>query len=208
MKAIIFDVDNTLITWNSNYILSVNKALDMLNIKYDKSLPLKIYNAVDANEREKNILDKEDLIEYINNYCQLSLPLKFVDNYIITYGECIINDDKLLKMTLKYLSNKYDLFVISNWFTESQRMRLQKMGILKYFKKIYGGDINYLKPDPRTFDVILKDYPKEDCVYVGDKLKTDIEFAESLGIKSIWKTNENSEKYQTIKKISDLMNIF
>ena len=55
MKAIIFDVDNTLITWNSNYILSVNKALDMLNIKYDKSLPLKIYNAVDANEREKHI---------------------------------------------------------------------------------------------------------------------------------------------------------
>ena len=208
MKAIIFDVDKTLIEWPKDYKKSINKTLDLLNIKYDNELPLKIYDTIDEFEEHNILFNKKKLINYLNNKLNIKLPMSFIDMYIKKIGELVKNDDKNLEDALKYLSNNYDLFVISNWFTESQRMRLQKMGILKYFKKIYGGDINYLKPDPRTFDVILKDYPKEDCVYVGDKLKTDIEFAESLGIKPIWKTNENSEKYETIKKISDLMNIF
>ncbi len=207
MKAIIFDVDNTLITWDPKYLASVKEALDLLNIDYDESLPLKIYDAVDANEKVKNKLVKTDLIDFINQYCESSLPIEFIDNYIKAYGECVIKDDEYLEDTLKYLSSKYDLFVVSNWFTESQRRRLEKMGILKYFKKIYGGDNNYLKPNPKTFDIILKDYAKEDCIYVGDKLKTDVEFAFSLGIKPIWKTNEESNKYITIKKISDLRHI-
>ncbi len=204
MKTIIFDVDNTLVDWPDDYTMSVKLALDNLNISYDSDLPLKIYNIVDDYEQEHTFYKKEELIKFINKNLNVNLPLEFIDEYIKTIGNQVATNDENLEECLKYLSTKYDLFVISNWFTESQRMRLEKMGILKYFKKIYGGDINYLKPNPKTFDIILKDYSKEDCIYVGDKLKTDIEFAESLGIKPIWKTEEESNKYITIKKISDL----
>ncbi len=207
MKAIIFDVDKTLIEWPKDHTKSVNKTLDLLNIKYDDSLPIKIYDTIDEFEENNIIFEKKKLIKYLNRKLNIKLPMQFIDLYIKKIGELVKSDDEKLEETLNYLCRKYDLYVISNWFTESQILRLKKMGILKYFKKVYGGDINYLKPHPKTFDVILKDYFKEDCIYVGDKLKTDIEFAESIGIKPIWKTNEESDKYITIKKISDLRHI-
>ena len=204
MKAIIFDVDKTLIEWPKDHTKSVNKTLDLLNIKYDDSLPIKIYDTIDEFEENNIIFEKKKLIKYLNRKLNIKLPMQFIDLYIKKIGELVKSDDEKLEDTLNYLCRKYDLYVISNWFTESQILRLKKMGILKYFKKVYGGDINYLKPHPKTFDVILQNYKKEDCIYVGDKLKTDIEFAESIGIKPIWKTNEESDKYITIKKISDL----
>ena len=42
-----------------------------------------------------------------------------------------------VKNTLKYLSNKYELVVLTNWFTDCQQKRLEKAGILKYFKKVF-----------------------------------------------------------------------
>ena len=198
MKAIIFDVDKTLIEWPKDHTKSVNKTLDLLNIKYDDSLPIKIYDTIDEFEENNIIFEKKKLIKYLNRKLNIKLPMQFIDLYIKKIGELVKSDDEKLEETLNYLCRKYDLYVISNWFTESQILRLKKMGILKYFKKVYGGDINYLKPHPKTFDVILKDYSKEDCIYVGDKLKTDIEFAESIGIKPIWKTEEESNKYINI----------
>ena len=109
--------------------------------------------------------------------------------------------------TIKYLSSKYDLYVISNWFTETQKKRLENVGIAKYFKKIIGGDENYFKPDVRCFDIILKDYKAEDCLYVGDKLEIDIKPALSIGMNAIWKTDIETSEYKTIKDINELKNV-
>ena len=61
------------------------------------------------------------------------------------------------------------------------------MGILKYFKKIYGADINYYKPHPIAFKVILEKYSPENCLSVGDSLENDVEFPISLGMHAILK---------------------
>ena len=106
-----------------------------------------------------------------------------------------------------YLSKKYDLYAVSNWFTKTQSIRLEKMGVLKYFKKIYGADINYYKPDKRVFDDILKDYNKEDCISIGDSLKNDVELPISLGMNALWKTKEKSSKYQTFDDLTELMQL-
>ena len=57
--------------------------------------------------------------------------------------------------------------------------------IEKVCKKVYGADINYYKPDKRAFDIILKDYPKEDCISIGDSLENDVKLPISLGMNSI-----------------------
>ena len=207
MKCVIFDVDYTLVDWPDDYTIFIKKILNNFNIPITEDLPLKIYDAVGKYEETNMFFEKEKLVNFINKELSLNLPLTFADEYIKVLGDSAINNDVGLLDTIKYLSTKYDLFVLSNWFTESQEKRLEKLGILKYFKKIYGGDINYLKPNPKCFDIILKDYKKEECVYIGDNLKNDVMFPISMGIEAIWKTNENSKKYKTIKKISDLRNI-
>ena len=63
--------------------------------------------------------------------------------------------------------------------------------------------IEYLK----TFDIIFEYYKPQDCMYIGDYFPFDVEFPISLGMNSIWKTNEESDEYKTIKTIYELKDI-
>jgi len=166
----------------------------------------KIYDAIDEYELKSIKLIKEDLLLYINNNCNLNLNIDFIHNLINEFGT-LIYEDKDLVDTITYLSKKYDLYAISNWFTDSQIKRLEKMGIAKYFKKVIGADINYYKPYEKTFDIILKNYNASECLSVGDSLQNDIILPKSLGMNVIWKTNESSLEYVTIKCIKELKNI-
>ena len=206
MRAIIFDVDNTLIDWQNEYIFVLKNLLLEINPNFTEEEILKIDNVIDTNEKFLTELNRESFLKYINDKTGLTFDMNFLNNLIKGQGKCYKDDNELIE-TIKYLASKYDLFVISNWFTETQKLRLENLGIAKYFKKIIGGDENYFKPDTRCFDIILKDYKVDECVYVGDKLDVDIKPALSIGMDAIWKTNIETNKYKTIKNINDLRNI-
>lgn len=206
MRAIIFDVDNTLIDWQNEYIFVLKNLLLEINPNFTEKEILKIDNVIDTNEKFLTELNKDSFLKYINDKTGLTFDMNFLNNLIKGQGKCYKDDNELIE-TIKYLASKYDLFVISNWFTETQKLRLENLGIAKYFKKIIGGDENYFKPDTRCFDIILKDYKVDECVYVGDKLDVDIKPALSIGMDAIWKTNIETNEYKTIKNINDLRNI-
>jgi len=206
MKAIIFDVDNTLIDWQDEYVFVLRNLLLEMNPNFTEEEILNIDNVIDTNEKYLSELSKGSFLKYINEKTGLNFDTNFLNKLIKGQGKCY-KEDKELVETIKYLSSKYDLYVISNWFTETQKLRLENLGVAKYFKKIIGGDENYFKPDIKCFDIILKDYKVEECVYVGDKLEIDIKPALSIGMDAIWKTNEETNEYKTIKDINELRNI-
>ena len=206
MKAIIFDLDNTLIDWKDEFIFALENVLKELGINFSKEKIDEINSMIDESENHYEKLTKEDFLEFVNRMCKVELPKEFVDRLIEEQKKCSYVDNDV-KDTLEYLSKKYKLYLITNWFTETQIGRLEKAEILKYFTKVYGADINYYKPSPKAFDVILEMYDAKECVYVGDSLKKDILPALSVGMNAIWKTNEISDKYPTIKLIKELKNI-
>ena len=206
MKAIVFDVDNTLIDWKDEYIFALKNVLKEMNLNYSQELVEKIDNVIDDYEKENDILEKNVMLDYINSKCNLNLSLEFIDKLLVAQGECIY-ENKVLVPLMEYLSNKYDLFVISNWYTKTQKIRLKKLGIAKYFKKIIGADINHLKPDKRAFDIILNEYNANDIISIGDSFENDIELPASLGMKVLWKTAEKSDKYKTFEKIEELKDL-
>ena len=103
-----------------------------------------------------------------------------------------------------YLKSKYKLVVLSNWFTYTQKKRLENAGILKYFSKVSGGDERELKPSLKAFDIVDK---KQECVMIGDSIRNDIEPALKCGMQAILLTNKNVKKnlrYRQIRKLEDL----
>ena len=206
MKAIIFDIDNTLIELRDEFVSSMKDVLIEMNYNFSDEKINEIYKYADEHEKHFLKLNKQELLDYINEKCNLNLPIEFIDKLEIKQGNNVYEDPDLIKV-IEYLSKKYDLYAVSNWFTKTQSIRLEKMGVLKYFKKIYGADINYYKPDKRVFDVILKDYNKEDCISIGDSLKNDVELPISLGMNALWKTKEKSSKYQTFDDLTELMQL-
>lgn len=206
MKAIIFDLDNTLITWKPEFIFALKSVIKEMNYDFNDELISKIDSSINENEKYGDKLTKEGLLEFINNNCNLNLPLEFIDRLELKQGECVYDDRMLIKV-IEYLSRKYDLYVITNWFTKTQSKRLENMGILKYFKKIYGADINYFKPNKKSFDCILSNYKPNECISIGDSLENDVKMPISLGMKAIWITDNKDNNYKCISKLEELLDI-
>lgn len=206
MKAIIFDLDNTLIIWKEEFIFALKNVIKNMNLNLSNDEIKIINNALDSYEYDSLSLSKQELLDYVNQKSGLKLSIDFIDNIVKEQSKCFYKDDKLEK-TLSYLSKKYDLFVLSNWFTYTQEKRLENMGILKYFKKVIGADENYMKPDKRSFDIFIKNYNYDSYISVGDSLKNDVLLPISLGIDAIWLTKEKKKGIKTISEIYDLEKI-
>lgn len=207
MKAIIFDVDNTLIMWRDEFLSGLITTLKELHYDFSLDEIREIDNAIEDFDKIDIKLTKENILDYINKRCNLDFNIDFINKLIVNQGNlCVYEDDNLTQL-IKYLSNKYDLYVISNWFTDTQKLRLERMHILEYFKGVYGADINFKKPDSRCFDIVLSKYTKNECIMIGDSLVNDIEPAERIGMKALWLTNRESDKYRTIKSLEELKEI-
>lgn len=88
------------------------------------------------------------------------------------------------------------MYVLSNsgFTAEALSIALEKLGIRKYFKKIWSSaDYGKIKPNRDFFemaiDYVLLDNPaekRENIVFVGDTYNTDVKGANGAGIDVIW----------------------
>ena len=210
IKKIIFDLDNTIIMWNDTYYKSLNKTFEHLNIDYSEEAITKIKEAVDNYEKEYNTFDKTDMKNMFEEYSKIKLPNNFIDTWIYYLKECYPKKiDKSLVDTLEYLSSKYELVVLTNWFTESQVGRLKNCGLLKYFKEVIGTDNILNKPNKEAYLKAIYPDNIEECVMIGDSIDTDIKGAINLGMNAILCNYKNkyNGNLKNIKKIEELKNI-
>lgn len=210
IKRIIFDLDNTLIEWKDEYWDGVEEALKSEYIKYTKQDIKDIENAIDRYETEYNTYTKENMLEWINKSVNIKVNMRFLEKCLEHFSNCIPNKiDKDIYETLEYLSKKYELVVLTNWFEKQQAKRLETVGILKYFSKVYAPETFLIKPNKEAFMKACQNKPEE-VVMVGDSLKADIEGAINAGLKAIY-INKNAEKgskdYITINEFSELKNV-
>lgn len=207
IKRIIFDVDNTLIIWKKEYISALKKTMKDYNLHFSSKI---IDDIINSLEHKYSTLSKEVLLKEINSNCHLNLDIEFVNKLFVEQGELAYEDEGVID-TLKYLSNKYELVILTNYFTEVQINRLKKAGILRYFKEIYGGDNILLKPRFEAFSKACGSLKKEECLMVGDNYDIDLKSAYDFGIKVIacdyFHVLPTSDKYIKITKISDLKGI-
>lgn len=206
IKRIIFDVDNTLIMWDNKYLFALRNVLEEFMPGYTEEDLMAIDSCIETYEKVHETYTKEVFLSYVNGKCNTNFGIEFVDKLTIEQGNCYEKDEELVN-TIKYLKEKYDLVVLSNWITETQKLRLKGIGILDCFTLVSGGDERVLKPNPKAFDVVLEGYKKEECLMVGDSLKHDILPADELGIPCIWITDMASDKFQTCKDVYQLRKI-
>lgn len=201
IKRLIFDLDNTLIKWKDDYTYPLQKVMAEYNIKIDYHI---IDNIIENLEKKHETLTREKLLNDINEECNLNLDISFVDKLII-YQKDLAEVDKEIIETLEYLSSKYELVLLTNWFKETQIGRLEKAKILKYFKEIYGPEDSKIKPNKESFYKALNGRKEEECIMIGDNEIVDIKGAENVGIKTIQVDLFNKYKNKkVIKNITEL----
>ena len=201
MKKIIFDLDNTLIMFNEKYIECYCQVLHEFG--YDDSLldAYKLYYSIGRYEALQQKYDKEALIAFVNNDIHTNYTLKFFDKLLDAIGTYWIQSiSNEIKDTLNYLSEKYELYVLTNWFTNCQKKRLKKTYLLNYFKEVIGSDIVGPKPTKEVFDYLVKN--KKDYIMIGDNIDIDYYGAINYGIDAILFDHQNQYSHLNIKKIN------
>ena len=185
IKKIIFDLDNTLIEWKSEYGRAIRDALKDSNMDSSEDLVAKLGKAIDEYEIYYDTYDKEIMRVMFEKYTNLKIPNEFMDRWLYNLESCTPNEDKELEKTLKYLSSKYELVVLTNWFSNCQSKRLENLNVSKYFKEIIGTDKIKNKPNEKSYEYACNPYKYSECVMVGDNYEIDIEVPKKLGMKTI-----------------------
>ena len=202
LKRIIFDVDNTLIKWKSIYDKTYEYALDELGIKYTREELNKVIEASNTYENYYDYFDKKNMSKLVSKFSNLNIPNTFVDVWMKYLSNCYDEDDKKVLDTLKYLSNKYELAILSNWFSYSQIKRLESLGMDKYFKEMIFTDTVKNKPSKEAFIKAIGTHKPNECIMIGDNLEIDIMGALNAGLEAILYDPNNKINYKN--KIKDL----
>ena len=203
IKKIIFDVDDTLINFPDSYVDETKKILTRFGIDAES---INLYETVGEYETisKNKYYSKESLLEMINSSLNLDLTNEFIDAFFEMYDKLITPLEDGVVETLEYLKDKYELVVLSNWFTDSQKSRLKEAGILEYFDEVYGTDIIPMKPSCECFLRVIGDLKPEECVMVGDSIDADIKVPYEMGMNVFHLNKYGTSKYPTIKAIKDL----
>lgn len=195
IKNILFDVDNTIFDSGDENAIYYKEAL--ANCGYNPERYLEVYNAIefyeDTFDDENNLYSKENLLKLINEKLNENYPIKLIDEINNAIAKHWIQKVLIDKETLEYLSSKYNLYVFSNWFYDAPYNRLKNVDYLKYFKKVFTADNYGSKPFKKSFENVLKELncPVKECIMVGDSIRSDINGANSVGMKSILIDFEN-----------------
>lgn len=205
IKKIIFDVDGTLLNTEKDCLDSYNEYFKSKGLSNFQELGLKIYNVIDKFDEATKDYKKEDLCKFVNDYMGINFTSTDFEEMFSIYRKHATLLDERIKSTLESLSKKYELVTLSKWYVLDQEKRLEKAGILKYFKKVYGIENAGLKPEEKSYITACGEYKINECLMVGDSMRSDIGGARQLGMEAVLIDPKGKQKYKNkIKSVIEL----
>lgn len=201
MKAIIFDFGGTLDTDGTHWGIKFQEVYLGSGIRIPENVFRNAYVLAErdmAGKIKKNAglletLNKQitfQLKHLVNDYnCRFydELPQIADDLSRKCYNE-VKNNTVLLHSTLRNLSRKYTLGVISNFYGNLIQV-LKEFDIYEFFRLVMDSEITGIrKPDPRFYRQLSDKaaLQPEELIMIGDSYENDIIPPKSLGYKTIW----------------------
>ena len=220
IRAVLIDIDNTILDFNKCAIASIEQCAK----KYGISLPDN-YSQVffEVNDElwgllEQGVIVKQDIYDRRWNMIFSKLRIEadghaFEEDFRKEMRTTAITVDGAEEI-LSYLSEKYPTYTASNASRFQQEARLEKTGLSKYLSGMFASeDIGFQKPAKEFFYACYEAlYPikPEDIIMIGDSVNADIIGAKNFGFRSIW-FNFSNEEYSdynfTDFKVNSLIEI-
>lgn len=224
-KAIYFDLDHTLWDYDANsqevlthiyheYVENGDSDLNKF-LKDFTRVNDSLWNNYNKGKIDKEVIRKERFVKILehSNISDKKLAAHISEFYLFECPRRTHLIDGTIEV-LEYVVQKYDAHILTNGFTDVQEIKMSNAGLTKYFEKIITSEtIGHKKPSKAFFEYALAatNNTKEECVMVGDNLKTDILGAHKSNIDSIYfnpsgYAKPHKAKYE-IKDLTELMNI-
>jgi putative hydrolase of the HAD superfamily len=192
IKAIIFDLDNTLV----DFMLLKERAIEAaIHSMTDAGLKL---TAAEANKKIHDIYSKEG-IEYQQVFDQLFLEIYgYVDHKIVSAGivayrtarEAALKPyPKVFPTLIELIKLGIKLAVVSDAPSKEAWLRLCYINFHHLFDVVITYDDTFeKKPSPAPFNLALKklNLKPEECLMIGDWAERDMVGAKAVGMKTVF----------------------
>ncbi len=162
---LLFDLDNTILDFNSGERAALSTALRYFGIEPDEEL-LNVYHRINIKYwemLERGELTRSEVLEKrfdeLFEVCGINSCTG--KEFQLVYGKHLGEQHDFMPCAEKLLEEIYeknDLYIVSNGCTEIQASRIADSGLEKYFKDFFISEkIGYDKPDVRFFDYCFAD---------------------------------------------------
>lgn len=208
IKAILFDIDNTLIDFMTMKHKCCEAAIDAmidkgLNMKRDRALEIlfKLYG--------KYGIEYQKIFQKFLKKVKGNIDYKILAHGIIAYRkirEFYLTPYPRVIPTLIQLKKKYKLAIVSDAPRIEAWLRLTTMKLDDFFDVVITkGDVRKQKTTFAPYKAALKKLKvkPEEALMVGDRIDRDIKMAKSLGIKTCYARYGDIEKVKKGKSEAD-----
>lgn len=209
IKAILIDVDNTLLDFHLGSRVIMQQLFDEYNYPFTEEI-YKTYievNDILWAKYELGEVTREEIYatRWKTVFQKLEIGIdsagfeaKYLEG-LKTSAEKVEGADEIMA----YLSSKYPVYVGSNATQERQELRLAKSGLTKYISDIYTSEkLGASKPSAEFFEICLKNMGNlkpEEVMVIGDSITADINGGRACGMKTCWFNFEGTEVPEDLK---------
>ncbi len=106
-----------------------------------------------------------------------------ISGWMIHNGQTIIDEvvDGVIELFQYLKDHGKEIVILTSWFSGTQIPRLKRTGLYDYIDTIIAGE-HAMKPDLESFNLAIGNTNKEDCIMIGDSIKSDKTGADNAGI--------------------------
>lgn len=179
-KKYIFDIDYTILIpdWSKEddyfkLYIPLEEQEEFFKCKQD---------ILNKYERDFPKYNTKTLSDYFGKY-GFTVTEDVINGWMLYNGETIVDEvvDGTLALFEYLKENDKEIVILTNWFSGTRIPRLKRAGLLQYIDKIVAGE-NAMKPGLKSFELAIGETEKEDCIMIGDSIRSDKAGADNVGI--------------------------
>lgn len=217
---VFFDLDHTLWDFDRNSGLAFHRVFQKHKIDLPLADFLQEYEPINLaywKEYREERVTKEELrrgrLTETFDVFKLKYPLEIIDSLASCYIDELPGDNHLFIGAIEildYLSEKYQLHIITNGFEEVQHLKLRNSGINDYFRSVTTSeDVGLKKPHPSVFNAALKKAATmpQKSIMIGDSFEADIVGAKNVGMHTLFFNYRNEKVSPPFTSVNELLEI-
>ncbi len=222
IKAFFVDVDNTILDFAKCSRVAMEAAFATYGIEFTERIYDAFHRINDAlwKRIEAGTLTRAEHIKIRWNLIFEDLGMTGIDGvefetvFNTEFRKTAIKVEHADEM-MRYLSERYAVYIASNAREATQLARLERSGLMPYINGVFTSErVGAQKPSRKYFEACMAEVPytTDEVVMLGDSPDADIIGASSCGITTVWfdknkKRTEGIGDYR-IESLLDIKNIF
>lgn len=211
IKAVVFDLDGTLLNRNASVKSFIEKQYHRLN-KWLKNIPMDKYMTRFIELDNRGYVWKDKVYQQIVDEFEITgLTWEgLLQDYISQFKNSCMPFPNLIGVLEELKDNDILLGIITNGKGQFQMDNIRALGIEKYFETILISEWEGMKkPEPQIFLKALDklNVSPSQSIFVGDHPETDVKAAQNVGMKGVWKKDSQWDNVKADFTVEDLAEI-